>query len=227
MNSIKRESALIGMLFIASMVAGIFSITPAVDSEKYLIEASTNTYQVLLGVASQFMMSLIYVGVGILLYPMVKRFGAALSIGFLSFRIIASTLVVIGTIVLLSILALSQEFTKDLPNAILSVEIVGNMLKITRDYINHVFMILTLCVSNFMMYTLLIKSKLVPKWISIWGLLGTTLSLLASILVLFQVVEIITTEYLVLNVPTAFLELFLGLFLIFKGFDKKKLLADE
>lgn len=82
-------------------------------------------------------------------------------------------------------------------------------------------MILVLCAGNFMFYILLLKSKLIPKWLSIWGLLGYLLSAIASVLILFQVVEVITTEYLVLNVPTAIQELILGIWLITKGFDQR------
>lgn len=68
---------------------------------------------------------------------------------------------------------------------------------------------------------LLMKSKLIPQWLSVWGLFGNLLSVIASVLVLFQIVEIVTTEYLVLNVPTAIQELILGIWLIVKAFYKK------
>ncbi len=223
MHSIKRKIKFVGFLFIAAMAAGIFSVAPAIDSTNYLTEAAANSNQVIIGAICQFMMALIYLAIAILLYPIVKKFGKSLAIGFLSLRIMTATLVIFGTILLMSILALSQEFIKHSPQDTLSFEVLGNVLKITRDYINHVFMILVLCTGNFMLYILLIKSKLIPKWLSIWGLLGTLLSALASILILFQVVEIITPEYLILNVPTAIAELILGIWLITKGMNENEL----
>ncbi|WP_024772242.1 DUF4386 domain-containing protein [Aquimarina macrocephali] len=221
MYLIKSKVRLAGLLFIAGMVAGVFSIAPSIDSTKYLTEAAANSNNVITDAFFQFIMSLAYLGIAILLYPIIKRFDGSLAIGFLSFRIISATLVIFGTILLLSILALSQEFVYNSPNSTLDLKALGNVFKIMRDYINHVFMVLVLCIGNFMLYILLMKSKLIPQWLSVWGLIGTLLSGAASILILFQVIEIITAEYLILNVPTALLELVLGIWLLVNGFDKR------
>lgn len=212
-----KKEKLIGLLFIISMITGIGSVAPSVDGSNYLTEASIHSNQVILAAISQFIMAMAYMAIGILFFPIIKRFGTHLSIGFLSSRIIASTLVIIGTIILISLLALSQTYEKIAPNNSLDIEVIGNMLKITRDYINHVFMILVLCLGNILLYLLLIRSKLIPSWLSIWGLFGALLSIIASVLVLFQVLDIITTNYILLNVPTGIQELVLGLWLIFKG----------
>ncbi|MBU0558608.1 MAG: DUF4386 domain-containing protein [Bacteroidetes bacterium] len=223
----KQKVRFAGLLIITGMIAGIFSVAPAIDSSKYLTEAAANSNQVIVGAIFQFIMALAYLGIGILLYPIIKRFSSSLAIGFFSLRIIAASLVIFGTILLLSILTLSQEFVKSASQNIMEFEALGNLLKITRDYINHVFMILVLCFGNFMLYLLLIKSKLIPLWLSLWGLLGGLLSAIASIMLLFQVFEVITTEYLILNMPTALLELILGIWLMMKGFDKRALLIES
>ncbi len=79
----------------------------------FKLKAAENTNQVLVSAILQFTMSIAYLGIGILLYPIIKKFGNSMAIGFLSFRIIAATLVIFGIILLLSILALSQEFVKN------------------------------------------------------------------------------------------------------------------
>lgn len=223
MDLVKSKTRLAGFLFLAGMFAGILSVAPSVDSANFLTEAAANSGQVIIAAAFQFMMSLAYLGIAILLYPLIRRFGSSLSIGFLSLRIIAAGLVILGALLLLSVLALSQEFVKNAAQDTLALEALGNVFKTTRDYINHVFMILVLCTGNFMFYILLLRSKLIPRWLSVWGLFGNVLSAIASVLVLFQLVEIITTEYLVLNVPTALQELVLGFWLMVKCFDKRPL----
>lgn len=218
----QRKIRYAGLLFIAAMIAGVLSVAPSIDSTKYLTEAAANSNNVIVDAFFQFMMSIAYLGVAILLYPILKKFDGSLAIGFLSFRIIAATLVIFGTILLLSILALSQEFVYHSPQSALDLKALGNVLKIKRDYINHVFMVLVLCIGNIMLYVLLIKSNLVPIWLSIWGLFGTLFSAIASILILFQSIDIITPEYIILNIPTAILELVLGIWLILYGFNNPK-----
>jgi len=227
MDLIKRKTRVAGFLFIFAMIAGILSVTPSIDTKEYLIEAANNSNQVIVASVFQFIMSLFYIGIAILIYPIIKKFGNSLAIGFLSLRIIAAVLVIFGTILLLSILSLSQEFAGFLSKNNTDLEILGNILKHTRDYVNHVFMVVILCASNILLYILLIKSKLIPKWISIVGLIGAILSIIASVLVLFRVIDIITTSYIILNVPTAILELILGIWLIVKGFDKIVLKTNE
>jgi hypothetical protein len=223
MNSVKNKGRLAGILFLLAMLVGIFSVAPAVDGANYLTEAAANPNQVIIATLCQFMMGLAYMGIAMLFYSTLKTFGGSLSIGFLSMRIIAATLVMVGTILLPSLLVLSQKFVENPSQSPLPFEVLGHTLKATRDHINHVFMILTLCIGNLMLYVLLLKSRLIPRWLSVCGLLGNALSAIASLLVLFQAVDIITPEYLSLNALTAVQELILGVWLIVKGFDKRLL----
>ncbi len=72
-------------------------------------------------------------------------------------------------------------------------------------------MILVLCIGNMLFYIHMIKTKCIPLWLSVWGFVGVLSAATASLLVLFGRVEIITSEYLVLNIPTALVELILAI----------------
>jgi len=218
MNLLKNNVKLAGLLIIMGMIAGILSIASAVDSPNYLTEATARATQVSIAAFFQFILCLTYIGFAILLYPIVKKYNQLLALGFLSFRIIAGVLLIVGTIMLLSILVLSQEFVKSTLENQIVLEAFGNVLKITRDYINHIFMVFAIGIANIMLYLSFLKTKLIPKWLSVWGISGTILSIVASMLLLFNIVDVITVAYLVLNAPTGFFEITLGFWLIFKGF---------
>lgn len=220
MDLLKQKARLLGFLYLAGMAAGILSVAPAIDAENYLIEAAANPIQIFIAITFQFMMFLTNLAVAVLFYPILKKFAPTLAVGFLSLRVVSAIFVIFGAILLIPILVLSQEFIRLSPVDSATFETLGNILKSTRDYINHVFMILALCFGNILLYILLFKSKLIPRWLCIWGILGTIFSMFASGLILFQVFEVITTEYLILNVPTAILELVLGIWLIVKGFER-------
>lgn len=206
-----------GFLLPLGMIAGILSVVPVIDAPDYLSTAAANPGQVYMGALFQLLMACIYLGFAIVLYPTLKALYPHLAIGFLSFRIAATTLVLLGTTLLIALLTLSQESIGVAPENELFFESMGQVLKSTRDAINHIFMILVWCVGNFLLYVLFFRSQIVPQWLSVWGILGTLFSFLASILVLFKVVEIISADYLMLNVPTAILELVLGIWLMSKG----------
>lgn len=220
MKTLKNKPRAAGIIIILGMMAGIFSIAPAVDSSNYLTEASANTTQVITSAVFQFLLFLAYLGFAIILFPLLKRYNYTLALGFLSFRMVAGAILIMGTVVLLAILGLSHQYVNNPTPDMMMFQAFGNVLKTTRDYINHVFMVLALGAANLMLYMLFLRARLLPWWLSQWGLWGTLLSMFASFLLLFEVLEVISAEYLVLNLPIALLELVLGFWLIAKGFDK-------
>lgn len=66
---------------------------------------------------------------------------------------------------------------------------------------------------------ILYQTKLVPRWLSGWGFIGSTFTISASLLVMFNQIGIITPIYIVLSLPMALLEMVLAIWLIVKGFN--------
>lgn len=221
MKTDRKKVRLTGILLILGMVAGMLSIAPAVDSPDFLVQASENAIQVTAGAIFQFIMSVTYLGVAIALYPILRRFSKTLALGFLCFRMVAATLNIIGALVLLGILTLSQEYVKIAPGDPSYFMITGNLLRTGRDLVNHVLMILTLSVGGLMFYFLLFRTKLIPRWLALWGLSGTLFTIAASLLILLRIIDVITTIYLVLNLPLVLLEIVLAIWFIVKGFDSR------
>jgi uncharacterized protein YqhQ len=61
----RRSAVITGVLLIAGMVAGIFSVVPVIDGADYIVKASTNENQVLIGAFFQLLMIVSYVGIPI------------------------------------------------------------------------------------------------------------------------------------------------------------------
>jgi len=219
MNSYKSNTRIAGILIIVGMLAGFLSVVPAIDSPDYLFKAAENASHVFTGAVFHFIMSVAYIGVAITLYPILKEYNKSLALGFLSFRIIATVFLIMGVISLLLLLYLSQEYVQAANSDLVFYQTIGELLRSARDLSNHVAMIISLNIGGIMLYVLLFQAKLVPRWLSAWGLVGAILAISASLLVMFNIVEIITPFYITLNVPLALQELTLALWLIFKGFN--------
>jgi hypothetical protein len=220
MNLNKRKAQIAGVLLISGMVAGMLSVAPAIDAPDFLMKASANANQVIIGAIFQFIMSVSYLGVAIVLYPILKKLNDTLALGFLGFRIVAAVFVIVGAVILILILTLSQEFVNASSQDLSYFHVLGNLLRTGRDMVNHVFMILALSIGGLMFYIILFQTRLVPAWLSVWGFSGTVLTMLASLLVLFRSIDIITPVYIILNLPMALLEVSIAIWLIVKGFDK-------
>jgi len=219
MKSHRKATAIAGVLIITGMVAGILSISPALDAPDYLTKASANANQVITEAFFQFVIAAAYVGIAVVLYPFLKRYNESLALGFLSFRIIAAVFLIAGMTSALLLLELSQQFVKAGGLDSTYFQTVGGLLRTGRDLVNHVAMPWSLIVSALMLYFILYQTKLVPRWLSGWGLVGTTVSIWATLLVMFHLIEIITPTYIVLAIPWALQEMVLAVWLIVKGFN--------
>ncbi|MFD2671651.1 DUF4386 domain-containing protein [Marinicrinis sediminis] len=212
----KRLAAVAGWLLLAGMAAGIGSVVPVIDSADYLSRAAGQERQVMTGAFFQFMMILPYAGIPVCLYPIFSRAYKGLSLAAVACGIMAGVCILAGVIVLLLLLTLSQTFhSTDIPD-LAYFQTLGEVLQTARDLINHVATTLTFVAALLLLNWLLYRTRQVPRWLSIWGLVGCALSLLASLLFMADFIGL-DTPYLTLNVPIAFQQLVLGIWLILKG----------
>ncbi len=74
-----------------------------------------------------------------------------------------------------------------------------------------------------MLYGVLFRARLVPRWISVWGLAGGVLYWVAGVLVMFHVLTPLTTPHIVLQAPLGLQEMALAVWLIAKRFSEPAL----
>lgn len=219
MDLYELTSVLTGMLYLLVFIAGLLSIARAVDHPDYLIKAAKHSWQVRKAAFFQFLMAVFYTIIALLLFPVLKTHNETLAYGFLAFRIIAAALVIVGTGILLRILRLSQQYAKHNSPTTVNYKPTGDKLKTARDFINHVAMIIMLCLSSIMLYTVTLQSGLIPTWLSVWGIAGAAIAILASIFVWLKYVKIISPTYMLLNIPLALQEFVFAVWLIWEGFE--------
>ncbi len=219
MNTHRKIARIAGVLFILGTVVGILSVAPAIDDPEYLIKASTHANQIMIAAFFQCIMVVAYVGVAVSLYPMLKTYHESLALGFVGFRIIAGVFILVGVISLPLLLAVSREFVNAGAPDSSYFQTFGGLLQVGRDLVNHVAMILAVSAGGIMLYSILYQTQLVPRWLAGWGLVGTTLTIFASVLFMFRLIDVISATYLVLNLPMALQEMVLAVWLIVKGFN--------
>ncbi|WP_433413101.1 DUF4386 domain-containing protein [Microtetraspora malaysiensis] len=225
MNTARRATIIAGALVIVSMIGGVFSVVPAIEEPHYLALISAHESQIIIGAASQFIMIPAYVGFALYLYPTLGMANEALSLGFLGFRMIAAAFHLTGVILLPLFLVLGQEFTQAGAVGASHLGALGELLRTVRDLVNHVALIISLSLGDLLLFAILYRWRFVPRWLSVWGILGAGLAVSASFLVLFRVTGVVTPLYLAMNAPLALQSLVLAVWLIIRGFDTKALTA--
>ncbi len=219
MNTDKNTAKVFGLLLIAGLAFGIFSSLPALEQPDYLIKLAPIRVQVLMAVFCQFAMATVYACIAVLLYPIIKKYSETMALGYFGFRIIAAAFLFAGIVSLLLLLSLSESYVAAGQPDVVYFQTTGKLLREGRDWMNHVAMILPWCIGGLILYYCFLKMKLVPQWLSVWGILGNTLSLVATLLLLFDLLKIVTPAYFIMNTPTALFELVLAVFLLIKGFN--------
>jgi len=214
----QRATATAGLPFLLGIVAGILSISYAADDPLYLIEASAQVNSTLFAAFFNLLMAPIYVGIAIALYPLLKQHDEWLSFGFAVFRVISAVFVILGVVHLILLLELSFQYVAAVPSDETSHFVVaGTLLQRARDFTNHVAMVVSASFSGILLYLLLLKEKLVPVWLSSWGIIGSVLAIVASVLVMLRAVSVISPVYVLLNIPAGLVEIVFAVWLIAKG----------
>ncbi|MBD2865076.1 DUF4386 domain-containing protein [Paenibacillus oceani] len=217
----RSAAGLAGVLLIAGLVTGIFSVVPVIDAADYLTRTSANENQVLLGAVFQLGMVVAYVGIPIVMYPIFCKQNKGLALGSVAFGIISGMFLILGVLLLLLLLTVSHEFAIVGALSGSSIPTVGELLRTGRDLVNHVATTLSFVAALFMLNCLLYQTKWVPRWLSASGLVGSALSILASLLFMIRFIGLDAT-YMTLNLPIALQQFVLAIWLILKGFNRGK-----
>ena len=74
------------------------------------------------------------------------------------------------------------------------------------------------CLGATLFYLALFRSGIAPRWISVWGLVGIPLYVIAALLAAYGAVETNSTAQTLLFMPLALQEMVLAIWMIARGF---------
>jgi hypothetical protein len=177
----KKAARIVGVLFITATVAGFISgvfLAPVLEAPDDLAKVSANENQVLIGALFLFIMAAAGASIAIPMYPILRKHNGGIALGSVGFRIIEGGLFMVGVIFLLLLVTLSQEFVKAGAPDASNFQTSGKLL---IGGMNFSLLIggLAFSLGALMYYYLFYQSKLIPRWLSGWGLVGVALGLAA------------------------------------------------
>ncbi len=206
-----------GVLFLtalgSSLLSGVFLGSPIAPD--YLVAFSTNENNVLIGVLLMLVLTASVVSIPIMMFPIFKKHNESLALGYVGARIFEGFSDAIMAISPLLLLTLSREYvTAEAPVASY-FQTSGTLLIALSDWVS-VLENIPYCLGALTFYYLLYQSKLLPRWLSVWGLIGATLLLTRVPLSMF-VFDPLSTA--ILAIPIIVNEVVLAVWLIHKGFN--------
>ena len=220
MKTNTKTARIVGVLFITATVTAILSIVflgSTLDAPDYLVNVPENENQVIIAVILELILAISVIGIGFMMFPILKKHIESLALGYVGIRLTEAIFIIVASISLLSLLTLSQEYVAGALDASY-YQPLGTLLLALRDWAFVIGTMIFLGLGGLPLYYLLYQSKLIPRWLSVWGLIGATLILLTGLLGLFGLSpESTTTTFLA--APIAVQEMVFAVWLIVKGFN--------
>jgi len=155
------------------------------------------------------------------MFPLLEKKNKPLALGYIGFRVAEFTIFIVSAIGLLSLLTLSQEFVNAGSPDASSYQTLGTLLLAQRYWAFKMVAIFT-GLGGLMFSYLLYQSVLVPRFISIWGLIGYGMLLSAVMLEVFGFDNFSFTVFFpgtIFYLPGGLFEILLPIWLFAKGFN--------
>jgi hypothetical protein len=216
-----KTARIVGALFltamVGSLVGGVVFVEPFLTAPDYLIAISENETQVIIGVFLELINGIAVLGIGVLMFPILKQHDEHTALGYLGLRIIEAVFCCVIVISPLSLITLSQEYVKAGTLDASYYQAAGALSIAERASVAGLLIPVFLGLGALLFYRALYQFKLLPRFISVWGFVGAALILTLNVLLTFGVE--VGSIGMVLALPIISNEVFLGIWLIAKGFN--------
>jgi hypothetical protein len=218
MNSLKKTARIVGVLFITATVSSIIGtfglLEPIVGAPDYLVNISANKNQMLMGIFVDSINSIAVVAIPVMLFSILKKHNETLALGYLVSRIFESVILIVGHISQLSLVTLSQGYVQAAAPDASYFQTLGTLLQGVYDWTFYLGPGIAFAITALILNQILYQSKLVPRWLSGWGLIGATM------LFAYDVLQIWGFNLpLIVALPIALQEMVFAVWLIVKGFN--------
>ena len=217
-KSYRINSVLAGVLYVIGTIAGILSYVVTRNlfaGEDYLTRIAANPFLLHLGAFFVLIMGISLATMPIFLYPLFKKKNEAMALGMVIFRgPIEASGYFLSVINWLVLVLVSKEFVAA-GSDVVSLQAVGNVMVQFNDRVGPALSIMFIIGAMFL-YILFYSTKLIPRWISVWGMIGSFLYIAYYIMKFFDLN--LNLGFLIL--PLAIQEMVMGFWLIIKGFNQ-------
>ena len=221
--STRATERIAGALFITATVASVVGfqlvLSPILNGSDFFARVSENGNLVILGVLIDAINSAAVVAISVLLFPILRRKNEALATAYVGTRVIESAVLIIGHISLLALVTMSREYAAAASSDASYLMAIGTMLVAVSNWTFLVGPGIVFGLTALILNRLLYQSKLVPRFLSVWGLVAATLLIAADFLAIFGVIGDTSTVFVALFFPIALQEMVFAVWLIVRGFS--------
>ena len=216
---VRRLARIAGAFFVMTFISSIAALVlygPVLDDAGYVVGGGADT-RISVGAFLEVILVISNVGTAVALFPILRRHGEGLALGYVATRILESTVIVVGIVSLLSVVTLRQDVAGSADPG--SLVLAGQSLVAVHDW---TFLFGPAFCAGFgnglVLGYLMYRSGLVPRRMALLGIIGGPLAFASATAVLFGLYEQTSGPSFVATLPEMVWEASLGIYLIAKGF---------
>ena len=220
MNANRKTAIIVGVLFIIALVFDIIGrgiYEPILNAPDFLINAFPNRIHLIIGILLEFICAPAIVLIPIVLFPILKKYNESIALGYVGFRLLEGILFIFMVINSLSQISLSQEYLNSGTGEVSYFQTIGNSILAENDWATLIY-IIVFTLGALMFYYSLYKSKIIPRFISVWGFIAAVFLLTGALLGMLNLIPL-PKAMIFFGSPIALNEIILAVWLITKGFN--------
>jgi hypothetical protein len=226
----ERKLALVaGLCYLVTHITSIGALilyTPMLNDSNYIIGSGPDT-NVLVGGFLEVILAFGVIGTAVALFPVVRRKSEAGAMGYVGLRTLEAGIIAFGVVSLLVVVTLRQNLAGTTGSDSASLVTLGEALVAVHNWTFLIGPSFTSGLNTVVIAYVLYRSRLVPRFIPMLGLIGGPLVFVSATAVLFGVVGQYSTWPAIVALPEFAWELSLAIYLVAKGFRLSALVSQR
>jgi len=218
-DSARKIALTAGVLYLFTFVSiPSIALYSQVKGANYVIGAGPDTSAMIGGIL-EIIVALAGIGTAVALYPVLKKQNESFALGLVAARILESGTIFVGVAFILAIVSLRQV------GAGADALVTSHALSALYDRIFLLGQSFMPAACDLLLGILLYKSRLVPRVLSLIGIVGAPVLVVGYLAILFGLIGRLAPLAGLSALPVALFEFSLGIWLIVKGFNPSAIAA--
>jgi hypothetical protein len=226
-TSLRKLAVAAGACYLVTHVTSVAALilyTPVLNSAGYVVGSGPDT-PVLVGAFLEVILAFAIVGTAVTLFPVVRMQNEAVALGYVGLRTLEAGIIAIGVVSLLAVVTLRQHLAGAAGPDQATLVTIGRALVAVHNWTFLIGPSFTSGTNTVLMAYLMYRSRLVPRFIPVLGLVGGPLVFASATAVLFGLVGQYAVGPALAAIPEFAWELTLAIWLIAKGFNASAIAA--
>ncbi|MFH5877387.1 DUF4386 domain-containing protein [Arthrobacter sp. NA-172] len=217
----RKVSLTAGVLYLLTFVSiPTLALYGPVRGADYVLGSGPDTAAIIGGIL-EIVVALAGIATAVVLFPLLKKQNESFALGLVAARILESGTIFVGVAFILSIVSLRESGIGA------GALVASRELAVLYDRIFLLGQSFIPAVCDVLLGVMLYKSRLIPRPLSLIGIVGGPVLVVGYLAILFGVIDQHGAAAGLAALPVAFFEFSLGVWLIVKGFAPEALLALE